>query len=164
MVLTLTLGIGANAALFSVVYAALLKPLPYREPDRLVFMTEKSSAAIHDMTEPDLEYWRGHARSFEAMAGFKADDGDVYINGEAVPARIVYFLGNLLESRFGTASCDHRFLQALVSKALTGSDHCPAISGAQDLKASATRPGADRGRERRYLGYGWLSPPIRRSP
>jgi len=94
VILTLTLGIGANAALFSVVYAALLKPLPYREPDRLVFMTEESSAAIHTMTAPDLEYWRGHARSFEAMAGFKAADGDVYINGEAVPARIVYFLGN----------------------------------------------------------------------
>lgn len=83
-VITLALGIGANAAIFSVIYPALLRPLPFHDPDKLVTLGEnrqeigRSSRASY----PDFLDWRQSAKSFESLAGFTGDGFTMTGNGE----------------------------------------------------------------------------------
>ena len=69
VVLTLALGIGANTAIFSVLHAVVLRPLPYPEPERIVMVwqTEKGEHP-GNMGFPTFADWRAQSRSFDAMA------------------------------------------------------------------------------------------------
>jgi putative ABC transport system permease protein len=72
-VITLAVGIGANTAIFSVVNAALLRPLPYEDPSRLVYIWSAEKArGINQSTVsiPDLHDWRKQNRVFDRMAGW----------------------------------------------------------------------------------------------
>jgi predicted permease len=73
-VLTLGLGIGANTAIFSVVHAVLLRPLPYREPERLVqvYETGLRSAGSKDWVSfPSFLDWRRQNQVFEDVAAYR---------------------------------------------------------------------------------------------
>ncbi|MFL6537574.1 MAG: ABC transporter permease, partial [Chthoniobacterales bacterium] len=68
-VLTIGLGIGANTAIFSVVNAVLLRPLPYPEADRLVILNETSAAQPEiSVSYPDYVDWKRDNAVFEHLA------------------------------------------------------------------------------------------------
>src|SRR5436853_3044795 len=71
--LALALGIGANSAIFSVVNAVLFRPLPYRDPNRLVMIWEnhqQKGGPEREWASPaDLKDWREQPQSFEKVAG-----------------------------------------------------------------------------------------------
>jgi len=71
-VLTLAAGIGVNTAMFSVVHAVLLSPLPYAEPDRIVWMTESGpEIANRWVSYPNFVDWRARNQVFESMSTFR---------------------------------------------------------------------------------------------
>src|SRR2546422_4012305 len=74
-VLTLALGIGANTAIFSVVNAVLLRPLPFKDSERLVMVWNRGAEAAGGDRTPlavaDLLDWRAQNRSFESVGAFQ---------------------------------------------------------------------------------------------
>jgi len=67
--ITLTLGIGANTAIFSICNAVLFKPLPFREPDRIVMLWERlATGALMTVAPANFVDWRNESRSFSEMA------------------------------------------------------------------------------------------------
>src|SRR5262245_4622481 len=83
---TLALAIGANSALFSVLDAALLQPLPYPAPERLVLIGE-TAPSFAQMSVSYLDYvdWRAKSRSFDEMGVFRG--GEVNLTGMGAPRR-----------------------------------------------------------------------------
>src|SRR5580704_10553562 len=72
--LSLTLGMAACTAIFSVVYGVLLKSLPYPDPDRIVEFSEISSkGAQMPVAEPNFNDERSRARGLEALSEYTSD-------------------------------------------------------------------------------------------
>jgi len=86
-VLTLALGIGANTAIFSVLNAVVLRPLPYGDPDRLVMLWETIAGNDKRSVAPgNYNDWRAQNNSFSEMAGMFC--GNFNLTGDGEPERV----------------------------------------------------------------------------
>src|SRR5262249_1175999 len=93
--LTLSLGIGANTAMFSIINAVLLRPLPYKDADRLVaiFARPAVPGPITQVFAPyqGLKEWSLHSRSFEQLEGWSwapPDSGKILL-GRGAAQRVL---------------------------------------------------------------------------
>ncbi|HYL62878.1 MAG TPA: ABC transporter permease [Candidatus Methylomirabilis sp.] len=85
VILTLALGIGANTAIFSVVYSVLLRPLPYPHGERLVRLGESTAkAAGIAVTWINFQHWRTESTAFDDMAATESGDFTLTGRGDAV--------------------------------------------------------------------------------
>src|SRR5262245_19430119 len=85
-VITLALGIGATTAMFSVVNAVLLRPLPFERPDRIVSLNNylaRSGTRSATVSAPDFHDWEAQSRSFQAIAYYRGGSGSVTTAGLA---------------------------------------------------------------------------------
>jgi predicted permease len=89
-VLTLALGIGANTAIFGVLYAVLLRPLPFAHADRLVTVIETQRGGTTGVGPGQYTEWTRRARAFESMAAFTLGTLNLSDAGDhaAAPARV----------------------------------------------------------------------------
>ena len=102
-VLTLALGIGANTAIFSVVNAVLLRPLPYKNPERLVMVWERDTARgwqQSSVAPANFIDWRDQNQVFEEMgavfemsSNLTGVDEPERIQGQNVTASVFSLLG-----------------------------------------------------------------------
>ena len=89
-VLTLALGIGANTAIFSVVNAVLLRPLPFHEPDRLAtFWASSPEERLRKLQWTDrlFAFLNEHTQTFEKLAGYNGGNG-FNLTGKGEPGRL----------------------------------------------------------------------------
>ena len=107
---TLALGIGANGAIFALVDATLLRPLPFPEPDRLVMLwTRTSDSTRRTVTPLDMADWHARSRTFEAIGGYVPSVGGMVMSGRDGSAETI--------SRQWVSS---RFFEVLGVKAIAG--------------------------------------------
>jgi putative ABC transport system permease protein len=93
-ILTLALGIGVNSAIFALVDATLLRPLPYPAGDRLVMLSETTSTSRSNVSPVNMADWNDRSRTFEAFGGFAPNVGGMVMTGadgnaETVPRQWV---------------------------------------------------------------------------
>jgi putative ABC transport system permease protein len=115
-VVTLALGIGANTAIFTVVNAVLLRPLPFPESERVMWLGQEFSSGPQAAGQPKFIFWREQSQSFESMAAYEGFRGGgnlaggneaEYVGGLHVSADFFRVLGvNPIAGRSFTAEDD----------------------------------------------------------
>ena len=89
-VMAIAIGIGANTAMFSLVDAILLRPLPYPEPQRLIIVgtNQRDGSGMNPMGTADFLAWRDHQQSFEQVAVLDGAGSSFALSGMGAPERI----------------------------------------------------------------------------
>ena len=120
-VLTLALGIGANTAIFSVVYGVLLKPLPYPQQGRLVTLSEWSKQVPGmSISYPDFLDWRAHQTCFAAI-GVSRRQSFNYVGAQGVERVVAAMASHDLFTVLGVPALQGRLLTTgLAGQALPG--------------------------------------------
>jgi putative ABC transport system permease protein len=104
VIATLALGIGANTAIFSVVYGVLLRPLPYKDPDTLVFIQtrDRLTGRVNPsgFSGPDLRDWTERTSAFDSLAlcsrdifALETENGFETVSGASVSEHFFSILG-----------------------------------------------------------------------
>src|SRR5215813_2892185 len=88
-VVTLALGIGATTAIFTVVNAVLLRPLPYPEPERIMALwPDRPGMNFQGVSEPKFVFWRDHSQAFEGVAATQGVGSGVNLSGGSEPEAV----------------------------------------------------------------------------
>ena len=128
-ILTLTLGIGANTAIFSVIKTVVLNPLPYESPEKIAILWEVNPDGNQGpVSVPSFEDWKRDAKSFESLAAYRHVDYSYKGNGDPqnVPAlKATADLFNVLKS------------QAALGRTFTADE---SVVGNADREANFGRP------------------------
>src|SRR2546429_1621497 len=107
VILALALGIGANTAIFSVINSVLLRPLPYDQADRLLFLNERSRVMDEmSISYPNFTDWRNQNHVFEKIGVYNRNSYNLTGYGEA--------------ERILTGQCSADMFSALRASALVG--------------------------------------------
>jgi predicted permease len=125
--LSLAIGIGANAAAFSVWDAVLLRSLPVRDPNALVLITTRNAGSLRSMSHPSFTYLREHSSTLEGLAAFRTTP--INISARARTERVTGMLvsGNY----FGVLGVQ----MTLGSPILPDDDRTPRSGGSRGLVA-----------------------------
>lgn len=86
-VLTLAVAIGANSAIFTIIDAVLLRPLPYDHPERIVWVWESTDAFLGSASWPNFTDWRQQNTSFESLSAWTRRN--VTLQQDSTPERVV---------------------------------------------------------------------------
>lgn len=126
-ILTVALGIGANAAIFSIFYATLLAPFPYPEPDQLVVVWTNVDGNRRPVSTGDYLDWKRESKSFQILGAVYGEEFNVSTNGEQ-PEQIEgsYLTPGFLDQLIGDKPFMGRY--ALPEEAEPGKDHVVVIT------------------------------------